>query len=149
MRAVVQRVSESSCTVEGEVTGAIGPGLMVLIGVAEGDSEADGKWIAEKVAGLRIFNDAEGKFNLSLTEVDGAILAISQFTLLGDCRKGRRPSFARAAEPTRANELYEHVIAQWRGMGIQVEVGRFGAHMDIQLVNDGPVTLLVDSARDF
>ena len=146
MKAVVQRVAESSCTVEGEVTGAIEQGLMVLIGVAEGDSEADGKWIAEKVAGLRIFNDEDGKFNLSLMDVGGAILAISQFTLLGDCKKGRRPSFAKAAKPEEANALYEFVMDQWRVMGIQVEVGRFGAHMDIQLINDGPVTLIVDSS---
>lgn len=149
MRAVLQRVSESSCVVDGEETGSIGLGLMALIGVSDEDDESDAQWIAEKAAGLRIFNDDDGKFNLSLQDVGGSILAISQFTLFGDCRKGRRPSFSDAANPDHANALYERTIEFWRAMDIRVETGVFGAHMHVHLVNEGPVTMLIDSKRQF
>jgi D-tyrosyl-tRNA(Tyr) deacylase len=135
--------------VEGEIVGAIGRGLMVLLGVDVGDSEEDARYIAEKVAGLRIFNDEAGKFNLSLKEVSGEVLLISQFTLHGDCRKGRRPSFIQAARPEQAIPLYESVGQRLRDMGYTVGTGVFGAHMDVHLVNDGPVTLLLDSGKDF
>jgi D-aminoacyl-tRNA deacylase len=147
MRAVLQRVSESSVTVDGEVVGQIGPGLMVLLGVEDADTEADADWMADKIPALRIFNDNEGKFNRSLIDVSGAILVISQFTLHGDCRKGRRPSFVKAARPDLAIPLYERVIEALRTKGIHVETGVFGAHMDVHLINDGPVTLIVDSKK--
>ena len=149
MRAVVQRVSRASVTVAGEVTGAIGPGLLVLLGVADGDTQDDVVYMAEKLAGLRIFPDAEGKMNLALADMGGGMLVVSQFTLLGDCRKGRRPSFIAAARPERAVELYRSFVAEVRGRGITVAEGRFQAHMDVELVNDGPVTLLVDSRKEF
>lgn len=149
MRAVIQRVTESSCTVDDAVTGRIGLGLMALIGVEQDDGEDDARLLADKVAGLRIFNDDDGKFNRSVEDVGGAILAVSQFTLLGDCRKGRRPSFTNAAPPDRANALYERVIALWRERGVPVETGRFQAHMKIHLINDGPVTMLIDSKKVF
>lgn len=149
MRAVIQRVTESSVTVDGTVIGEIGHGFMVLLGVAEDDTHADADAIVEKIIGLRVFNDDEGKFNLSLLDVKGSVLVISQFTLLGDCRKGRRPSFIKAARPEIAVPLYESVIAGLRERGVRVATGEFGAHMDVQLVNDGPVTLLVDSRKEF
>jgi len=149
LRAVIQRVTESSCTVDDAVTGRIGLGLMALIGVEQDDGEDDARLLADKVAGLRIFNDDDGKFNRSVEDVGGAILAVSQFTLLGDCRKGRRPSFTNAAPPDRANALYERVIALWRERGVPVETGRFQAHMKIHLINDGPVTMLIDSKKVF
>ncbi|GMW03275.1 MAG: D-aminoacyl-tRNA deacylase [Candidatus Hydrogenedentota bacterium] len=149
MRAVVQRVSESSVTVDGIITGKIDIGLLVLIGVAESDETSDAIYIAEKIAGLRCFMDEESKFNRSVKDVNGAILAISQFTLFGDCRRGRRPSFTEAARPEKAVPLYEAVIARLRESGLRVETGVFGAHMDVHLVNDGPVTLLLDSNRAF
>ena len=149
MRAVVQRVSEASVVVEGAVVGAIGRGLLVLVGVEAGDGEGDVAYIADKVAGMRVFNDAAGKFNLSLSEVGGAVFVISQFTLYGDCRKGRRPSFTEAAQPAAAIPLYERVIARLREQGFEVATGVFGAHMDVRLVNDGPVTLLLDSKKAF
>uniref|UniRef100_A0A7C2K1Y1 D-aminoacyl-tRNA deacylase n=1 Tax=Schlesneria paludicola TaxID=360056 RepID=A0A7C2K1Y1_9PLAN len=149
MRAVVQRVSRASVTVAGEVTGAIGPGLLVLLGVADGDTQDDVVYMAEKLAGLRIFPDAEGKMNLALADMGGGMLVVSQFTLLGDCRKGRRPSFIAAARPERAVELYRSFVAEVRGRGITVAEGRFQEHMDVELVNDGPVTLLVDSRKEF
>lgn len=149
MRAVVQRVSESSVTVEGRVVGRIGRGLLVLLGVATDDDERDAEYMADKVAGLRCFADAASKFNLSVEDVKGSILVISQFTLLGDCRKGRRPSFTDAARPEVAVPLYESVVRRLRERGFTVETGEFGAHMDVQLVNDGPVTLLLDSKRGF
>ena len=149
MRAVVQRVSESRVTVEDRVAGAIGHGLLVLVSVGERDSEEDAAFIANKVAGLRIFSDADGKFNLSVEDVGGSVLLISQFTLHGDCRKGRRPSFVEAARPEKAIPLYERVAAILRERGLEVATGEFGAHMDVHLVNDGPVTLLLDSRKAF
>lgn len=149
VRAVVQRVSESRVTVEDRVAGAIGRGLLVLVSVGERDSEEDAAFIANKVAGLRIFSDADGKFNLSVEDVGGSVLLISQFTLHGDCRKGRRPSFVEAARPEKAIPLYERVAAILRERGLEVATGEFGAHMDVHLVNDGPVTLLLDSRKAF
>ena len=149
MRAVVQRVTESSVSVDGEVVGAIGPGLMVLVSVDEDDTEADAAYVAEKIAGMRIFNDAEGKFNRSVEDVGGAVLLISQFTLHGDCRRGRRPSFSNAARPEKAIPLYESVAGALRQRGMSVAMGRFGAHMEVRLLNDGPVTLLLDSRKAF
>ncbi len=149
MRAVVQRVSESAVTVEGRVVGRIGPGLMVLLGVAVDDDESDAEYMADKIAGLRCFMDADDKINLSVEDIGGSVLIISQFTLLGDCRKGRRPSLIRAARPEQALTLYESVVRRLRERGLRVETGEFGAHMDVQLVNDGPVTLLLDSKRTF
>lgn len=149
MRAVVQRVSRAKVTVAGEVTGEIGPGFLVLLGVAEGDSAADATALAEKIVGLRVFEDPDGKMNLSLGETGGAMLVVSQFTLLGDCRKGRRPSFIAAARPEIAIELYEQFVSAVRRLGIPVGTGVFQAHMDVELVNDGPVTLLLDSRKAF
>ncbi len=149
MRAVVQRVSRASVTVDGEITGRIERGFLVLLGVAEDDDQDDVIFLAQKIAGLRIFEDQQGKMNLSLDDVGGKLLVVSQFTLLGDCRKGRRPSFLRAANPGKANELYQSFVAEVRGQGIDVETGRFQEHMHVELVNDGPVTLLVDSRKEF
>ena len=149
MRAVVQRVSSASVTVRGEVVGAIDRGLLVLLGVAHDDTQADVIYTAAKVVGLRIFEDDEGKMNRSLAETGGAMLVVSQFTLYGDCRKGRRPSFIEAARPELASALYESFCAEVRGQGIRVETGRFQEHMDVALVNDGPVTLLIDSRKTF
>ncbi|MBI1311210.1 D-tyrosyl-tRNA(Tyr) deacylase [bacterium] len=149
MRAVIQRVSQASVTVEGEITGQIDRGFLVLLGVGVDDTEDDAVYLAGKAAGLRVFEDAEGRMNLSLADVDGAMLVVSQFTLYGDARKGRRPSFIEAARPEKANQLYESFCAEVRGQGIRVETGRFQMHMDVALVNDGPVTLLLDSRRQF
>ena len=149
MRAVVQRVSRASVTVDGEITGAIEAGFVVLLGVADGDTQEDVAYIAKKVAGLRVFPDVNGQMNLALADIGGGVLAVSQFTLLGDCRKGRRPSFVAAARPEEARELYYSFVAEVRGHGITVETGRFQKHMDVELVNDGPVTLLLDSRREF
>jgi len=149
MRAVVQRVREASVTVDGSVTGEIGVGLLVLLGVDENDTEADAKYVADKVAGMRIFPDAGGKVNLGLEDIGGAVLVVSQFTLHGDCRKGRRPSFTRAARPEKAIPLYELVVAELRTRGLTVGTGVFGAMMDVRLLNDGPFTLLLDSERMF
>ena len=149
MRCVVQRVKEASVTVAGEVVGKIGPGYMVLIGVSAEDTEKDVRYMADKVPNLRIFEDAEDKMNLSLKDVGGEILAVSQFTLYGDARGGRRPSFIAAARPEAANELYEQLVASWREQGIHVETGRFRTHMEVGLVNDGPVTILLDSMKGF
>ena len=149
MRAVVQRVSRAKVTVGGEITGQIERGLVVLLGVADDDTQDDVIYLAQKIAGLRIFEDADGKMNLDLAEVGGAMLVVSQFTLLGDCRKGRRPSFVRAARPEKAKELYQSFVVEVRGQGIRCETGRFQEHMDVELVNDGPVTLLVDSRKVF
>ena len=149
MRCVVQRVKEASVTVAGEVVGKIGPGYMVLIGVSVEDTEKDVRYMADKVPNLRIFEDAEDKMNLSLKDVGGEILAVSQFTLYGDARGGRRPSFIAAARPESANELYEQLVASWREQGIHVETGRFRTHMEVGLVNDGPVTILLDSTKGF
>ena len=147
MRAVVQLVSHASVTVEGEVTGRIDRGLMVLLGVAEGDTPKDLQYIIDKVVGLRIFEDAEGKMNLSVKDVGGKILAVSQFTLYGDCRHGKRPSFTTAAKPEFANELYEEFVAGCQAAGVEVETGRFRTHMLVALENDGPVTILLDSSK--
>ena len=149
MRAVVQRVIKSDVSVEGTVIGTVGCGLMVLIGVEDGDTEKDADYIAEKIMGLRIFEDNEGKMNLSLSDVGGAILAVSQFTLLGDCRKGRRPSFIKAARPELADPLFEAFITQCKGKGVHVEKGIFQANMLVRIENDGPVTVLVDSRKNF
>ena len=149
MRAVVQRVHESSVTVDGRVTGRIGKGLLVLLGVGETDSEQDADYLAEKIVGLRCFADNDSKFNLSVRDAGGSVLAVSQFTLFGDCRKGKRPSFTEAARPELAVPLYERFVAKVRESGIEVQTGEFGAHMDVQLVNDGPVTLLLDSKKAF
>ena len=149
MRAVVQRVSRASVTVDEKVVGQIDRGFLVLLGVAEGDGEAEVIYMAQKIAGLRVFEDADGKMNLSLKEVDGQMLVVSQFTLLGDCRKGRRPSFVAAARPEQAKKLYEAFAAEVEGQGIGVQTGTFQVHMDVELVNDGPVTLLVDSEKGF
>ncbi len=145
MRAVLQRVTQARVLVEGEVVGVIGPGLLVLLGVAASDTLEEVHWLADKVLGLRIFNDAEGKMNRSVADVGGAVLVVSQFTLYGDCRKGRRPSFIDAAPPELAVPLYEAFIADVRAQGIPVASGRFRAMMQVELVNDGPVTLIVDS----
>ena len=145
MIACVQRVSSASVVVDGETVGAIGRGLLVLLGVAADDAEADLRWLVDKVVGLRIFNDAEGKMNCGLADVGGELLVVSQFTLLGDCRKGRRPSFIAAAPPEQAERMYNEFVARARSQGVTVATGRFRTHMDVQLVNDGPVTLVIDS----
>ncbi len=149
MRAVVQRVKRASVSVDGQVVSSIGKGLLVLVGVAEGDAEADAASLADKVANLRIFPDDEGKMNRSVKDSAGAVLAVSQFTLLGDARKGRRPSFIDACAPERANQLFEHFCAKVREQGLECGTGRFQAMMDVELVNDGPVTILLDSTRLF
>lgn len=149
MRAVIQRVTEASVEVEGRIVGEIALGLLALVSVDEEDTEQDARYVAEKIAGLRIFNDAEGKFNRSIDEVAGAVLLVSQFTLHGDCRKGRRPSFIQAARPEKAIPLYEAVAAQLRERGLPVATGEFGAHMRVRLLNDGPVTILLDSRKLF
>lgn len=145
MRACVQRVSEARVVVADEVVGRIERGLVVLLGVAAGDSAADAAWLAEKLVGLRIFDDGEGKMNLSLADTAGGMLVVSQFTLLGDCRKGKRPSFTDAAPPAEAEALYQVFVAAARERGIQVATGRFRTNMQVSLTNDGPVTLIVDS----
>lgn len=145
MIAVVQRVTQSSVSVYGSVVGSIGPGLNVLLGVAEGDEASDADYLAAKIPHLRIFEDDEGKMNRSLLDTGGQLLVISQFTLLGDCRKGRRPSFIKAAKPPLAEERYEYFIDRIKQLGIDVQTGQFGAMMQVNIVNDGPVTLLVHS----
>ncbi len=145
MKAVIQRVRRASVTVDGAVSGAIGGGLLVLLGVGRGDTEAAADYLAGKIAGLRIFPDAEGKMNLSLLDTGGAMLVVSQFTLYGDCRKGRRPSFDAAAPPEEARRLYEYFVSKVRAANIPVETGVFQAHMDVELLNDGPVTLIIES----
>lgn len=149
MRAVIQRVSHAKVSVDQEVVGTIESGLLVLLGVAEGDDESAADYLAEKTVGLRIFDDAAGKMNLSIGEVNGGVLVVSQFTLYGDVRRGKRPSFDRAARPEHANELYEHFVARIRAAGLRCETGRFQAMMDVELVNDGPVTILLDSEKQF
>jgi D-tyrosyl-tRNA(Tyr) deacylase len=149
MRAVVQRVSGASVTVEQQVVGEIGNGLLVLLGVSKNDAESDADYLVEKVAGLRIFEDPDGKMNLSVADVGGAVLAVSQFTLCGDARRGRRPSFDDAARPERARELYEYFVGQMSRRGLRCETGRFQTTMSVSLVNEGPVTILLDSTRAF
>ncbi len=145
MRAVLQRVSRAHVVIDQEVAGQIGRGLLVLLGVAHGDTVEQARWLADKIVGLRIFNDAEGKMNLALADVGGEVLVVSQFTLHGDCRKGRRPSFIDAAPPEIAIPLYEAFIDAVKVQGVRTATGRFGAMMQVELVNDGPVTLIVDS----
>ncbi|EIT85306.1 D-tyrosyl-tRNA(Tyr) deacylase [Fictibacillus macauensis ZFHKF-1] len=145
MRVVLQRVDHASVTVEGEVVGQIGRGLLLLVGVTHGDEEKDAAYLAEKVAHLRIFEDEEGKMNHSLLDIGGSILSVSQFTLYGDTKKGRRPNFMKAAKPAEAEALYETFNKMLRELGIAVETGRFGAMMDVELKNNGPVTLILDS----
>jgi D-tyrosyl-tRNA(Tyr) deacylase len=144
MKAVLQRVSRASVTVDGQITGSIGSGLVVLLCAEQGDSEKDSDFLARKTVELRIFADDEGKMNRSLTEVGGELLLISQFTLAAQWKKGRRPSFIRASEPSEGQRLYEHFGSVVAGLGVKVEKGVFGAHMDVSLVNDGPVTLILD-----
>ena len=144
MRAVVQRVAEAAVTVDGATVGQIGPGLVVLLGVAHDDDAAMAAALAGKVARLRIFEDEAGQMNRSVLDTGGAVLAVSQFTLLGDTRKGNRPSFIAAARPEQSEPLYQHVVTTLRGLGIAVETGRFGAEMRVALVNDGPVTIVLD-----
>lgn len=145
MRACVQRVQRAAVTVAGEVCGRIGPGMLVLLGVAADDTAADARWLAQKIAGLRIFEDCEQKMNLSLADVGGAMLVVSQFTLLGNCRKGRRPDFTAAAPPEVAETLYQVFVNTAAEQGLPVATGRFRQHMKVELVNDGPVTLIVES----
>jgi D-tyrosyl-tRNA(Tyr) deacylase len=145
MRAVIQRVSEARVTVAGSVLGEIGPGMLALLGVAKPDTAADAEYLAEKILNLRMFPDEAGKMNRSLLDTGGALLVVSQFTLYGDCRKGRRPSFDDAAPAEQARPLYEHFVEVARRSGVRVETGVFQAHMEVSLVNDGPVTLLVES----
>jgi D-tyrosyl-tRNA(Tyr) deacylase len=149
MRAVVQRVKEATVRVEGEVVGAIGPGLLVLLGVGREDALEDAEYLAEKTLNLRIFPDEAGNMNVSVVEVPGEILAVSQFTLLGDARRGRRPGFSAAAPPEEANRLYEAFVARLRSSVVRVETGIFRAMMDVALVNHGPVTILLDSRKLF
>ncbi len=145
MRAVLQRVSRASVTVDGRVTGEVGRGVLVLLGVGPDDGAAQIQWLARKIAGLRIFEDAAGKMNLGLTDIGGGALVVSQFTLFGDTRKGRRPSFTGAAHPSLAEPLYEQFCEALAGEGVPVGRGVFGAHMDVELVNDGPVTLILET----
>ena len=149
VRAVVQRVSRAEVRASGATSGAIARGLLVLLGVCKDDGEGDARLLAEKIAALRIFEDAAGKMNLAVREVGGAVLVVSQFTLLGDARKGNRPSFTDAAGPEAASALYERVCALLREKGLEVATGVFRAHMEVELVNDGPVTILLDSRRAF
>ena len=147
MRAVIQRVKSAAVNVEGRVTGKIGQGLLVLLGVGKGDGEKDIAYMVSKLPDLRIFEDASGKFNFSLREIRGEMLMVSQFTLYGDCRKGRRPSFTDAEEPAEAKKLYEQLILKIREQGVTVETGEFQAKMEVHLINDGPVTILLDSRQ--
>ncbi len=146
MRAVVQRVSRASVRVAGQTVGAIERGFVILLGVTHADGRAEAEWLARKIAGLRLFEDDEGKMNLGLSEVSGAALVVSQFTLYGDARKGRRPGFSEAARPEQAEPLVEHFVAQLGALGLPVETGRFRAAMEVELINDGPVTLWLDTA---
>jgi D-aminoacyl-tRNA deacylase len=145
MKAVIQRVKSAQVSVDGRVTGKIGSGLLVLLGVGKGDGESDLSFLTSKIPEMRIFEDASGKFNLSLKELGGEMLVVSQFTLYGDCRKGRRPSFTDAEDPTQAKNLYEQFVSKLKEQGIPVQTGEFQAKMEVYLVNDGPVTLILDS----
>ncbi len=149
MRAVVQRVKSAGVDVEGRMVARIGKGLLAFIGIAEDDTEADMRYICEKLVYLRVFEDAEGKMNLDITESGGAILCVSQFTLYGDCRKGRRPSFIKAGPPEKAQAKYESFLAMIGSYGIEIRSGEFQAMMDVNLINDGPVTILLDSRKQF
>lgn len=145
MRAIIQRVSESRVRIDGTIVGEIGPGLLVLLGVAKPDSAEQARWLADKIVSLRVFNDADGKMDRDVAEIGGAILVVSQFTLYGDCSKGRRPSFIDAAGPEIAIPLYEAFINAVKAHGIPTQTGRFGAMMQVELINDGPVTLILES----
>jgi D-tyrosyl-tRNA(Tyr) deacylase len=147
MRAVIQRVSQSSVSIENEVVGKIGYGMTILLGVSQRDTPKDIQWLADKIASLRIFEDANGKMNLCLKEIGGDVLIISQFTLLADCRKGRRPSFIQAARPEKANQYYSQFITCMKNHGINVQTGRFGAMMKVEITNEGPVTLIIDTSQ--
>ena len=147
MRACIQRVSQAQVTVDGQCCGRIGRGFVVLLGVGQGDGEQDARLLADKIASLRVFDDAAGKMNLALADVAGEVLVVSQFTLWADCRKGRRPSFTAAAPPDVAEALYERFLAHLKSLGLTVATGRFRQHMEVALVNDGPVTLWLDSAE--
>lgn len=147
MRAVVQRVSSASVTVDGKITGKIGPGLLILLGVSRTDHPEVASYLAEKIVHLRIFSDTAGKMNLSLLDAGGSALVVSQFTLYGDTRGGRRPSYIQAAPPEEANRLYAEFVRAMRGLGVTVETGVFQAHMKVELINDGPVTILLDSEK--
>jgi len=147
MKAVIQRVKSAQVSVDGRISGKIGKGLLVLLGVGKGDGESDLSFLTSKIPELRIFEDDSGKFNLSLKEIDGEILVVSQFTLFGDCRKGRRPSFTEAEEPSTAKDLYEQFILKLKERGVPVQTGEFQAKMEVHLINDGPVTLLLDSRQ--
>jgi D-aminoacyl-tRNA deacylase len=149
MRAVVQRVSRAQVAVNGEITGQIGLGLLVLLGVGRDDTEVDATYLAEKIVGLRVFENDQGKMNRSVREVGGGVLAVSQFTLYGDVRRGKRPSFDAAAPPEKARELYEFFVKQIRAAGLRCETGRFREMMQVELVNEGPVTILLDSGKAF
>ncbi len=149
MRAVVQRVRRAAVRVSGETVGEVGAGLLVLVGVAQDDSEADADYLADKVAGLRIFDDAEGRMNRAAGESGGAALVVSQFTLLGDVRRGKRPSFDNAARPEQALRMYDYFVQKMRAAGLRCETGRFQERMEVELVNDGPVTILLDSRKLF
>ncbi len=145
MRAVIQRVKKSSVTVDDIVIGSIGTGLLTLLGVADGDTLKDANYLADKISNLRIFEDDKGRMNKSLLETGGEMLVVSQFTLIGDCRKGRRPSFIKAGHPEMANKLYEYFAEQVKQAGVSVQTGQFGAMMDVKLINDGPVTFVLES----
>ncbi len=149
MRAVIQRVSRARVTVSGDIAGEIGRGLLVLLGVGKEDTRADADYLVEKAIGLRIFEDQEGKMNLSVSDITGALLVVSQFTLYGDVRRGKRPSFDAAAPPQPAHELYEYFVEKIRAAGLRCETGRFQETMQVELVNEGPVTILLDSAKSF
>jgi len=149
MRAVVQRVSHANVVVSDRITGEIGNGFLVLLGVEEQDDEKDLEYMVDKILNLRVFEDDQGKMNRSLLEVGGALLVVSQFTLMGDCRKGRRPSFVSAAKPEKADAFYQQFVEKCRAAGVKVETGVFQAHMKVNLCNDGPVTLLIDSKKTF
>jgi len=149
MRAIVQRVSRCRVTVEGNIAGEIGAGLLVLLGVSKTDNEAAADYLVEKIIGLRIFEDGEGKMNLSVQDSGGAVLVVSQFTLYGDARRGRRPSFDAAARPEEAKRLYEYFVGKVRAAGLRCQTGQFQAMMDVELVNSGPVTILLDSEKQF
>ncbi|MGL5710885.1 MAG: D-aminoacyl-tRNA deacylase [Cetobacterium sp.] len=145
MRAVIQRVKHASVTVDNEITGKINHGFLILLGVTHSDTEKEVDWLAKKITDLRVFNDADDKMNLGLKDVDGELLVISQFTLYGNCIKGRRPAFIDAAKPDMANELYEKFLAKCKSLGFKTEAGIFGAYMKVELLNDGPVTLIIDT----